>query len=152
MANTPQFLNYLNQLQSELEAFSDDGLIWKKPAGINNSPGHLTLHLTGNLQHFIGAQLFGNGYQRNRDLEFSSSPINKSELLRQVIDTRQMLEKELPSYLEKHGNALFPYPFKEKTVTVQDALSHLLAHLAYHCGQINYFRRILEAEASAQKS
>lgn len=38
---------------------------------ISNSAGNLSLHLVGNLNHYIGATLGNSGYIRNRDLEFS---------------------------------------------------------------------------------
>src|SRR5437870_7750546 len=33
--------------------------LWMKPLEPGNSIGHLILHLTGNLNHFVGAQLAG---------------------------------------------------------------------------------------------
>ncbi len=37
---------------------------WRKPLDPGNSVGHLVLHLTGNLNYFVGAQLGGTGYVR----------------------------------------------------------------------------------------
>ena len=34
---------------------------WKKPLDPGNSVGHLVLHLTGNLSHFVGGQLGATG-------------------------------------------------------------------------------------------
>src|SRR5262245_28161924 len=45
--------------------------VYVKPFTYGNSIGHLILHLTGNLNHFIGAGIAGTGYVRNRPLEFS---------------------------------------------------------------------------------
>src|SRR5271166_4323491 len=44
---------------------------WTNPFSYGNSAGHLVLHLTGNLSYYIGAQVAGTGYTRNRDLEFT---------------------------------------------------------------------------------
>jgi Protein of unknown function (DUF664) len=38
---------------------------WKKPFPFGNSIGHLVLHLTGNLSHYIGALVAGTGYVRH---------------------------------------------------------------------------------------
>src|SRR3954468_4108577 len=55
---------------------------WRKPLEPGNSVGHLVLHLTGNLNHFVGAQLGGSGYVRDREREFTeASPPSKAEAL-----------------------------------------------------------------------
>ena len=56
--------------------------LWKKPVEPGNSIGHLILHLTGNLNHFVGAQLGGTGYVRDREREFTeANPPSKATLL-----------------------------------------------------------------------
>src|SRR5437667_9622922 len=56
--------------------------LWKKPVEPGNSIGHLILHLTGNLNHFVGAQLGGTGYVRDREREFTETkPPDKATLL-----------------------------------------------------------------------
>src|SRR5437868_5116383 len=57
--------------------------IWQKPYPYGNSIGHLLLHLTGNLNYYIGARIANTGYVRNRDLEFTDPNLkSKEELLR----------------------------------------------------------------------
>src|SRR5690349_19148526 len=46
---------------------------WRKPVEPGNSVGHLVLHLAGNLNHFVGAQLGGTGYVRDREREFTEA-------------------------------------------------------------------------------
>src|ERR671934_2841805 len=48
---------------------------WAKPLDPGNSVGHLVLHLTGNLNHFVGAQLGGTGYVRDREREFTEAQV-----------------------------------------------------------------------------
>src|SRR5260370_32916916 len=56
--------------------------LWMKPIDPGNSVGHLILHLTGNLNHFVGAQLGGSGYVRDREREFSeANPPSKEVVL-----------------------------------------------------------------------
>jgi len=45
--------------------------VYVKPFAYGNSIGHLILHLTGNLNHYIGAGIVGTGYVRDRPLEFT---------------------------------------------------------------------------------
>src|SRR5436853_6347233 len=56
--------------------------LWAKPVDPGNTVGHLVLHLTGNLNHFVGAQLGGTGYRREREREFTeANPPAKADLL-----------------------------------------------------------------------
>ena len=56
---------------------------WAKPVEPGNSVGHLILHLTGNLNHFVGAQLGKTGYVRDREREFTEANLPaRAELLR----------------------------------------------------------------------
>jgi hypothetical protein len=61
--------------------------IWDRPYSYGNSIGHLFLHLTGNLNYYIGAEIAGTGYVRNRPLEFSD-PVRhpREELLKNFTD------------------------------------------------------------------
>ena len=65
----------LNALESEILAYKNEEVIWKKKNAVNNSAGNLCLHLTGNLQHFIGAMLGNTGYVRDREYEFNCQGI-----------------------------------------------------------------------------
>lgn len=145
MAALFQFENHLHQLKAEIEAFPNDASLWMIPKGVSNSPGNLALHLAGNLQHFIGALLGNTGYVRDRDLEFSLKGQSKEYVLEQIEKAHTVVHDTLSSMTEEQENEIFPSDFKGKMVKVNVALSHLLAHLAYHNGQINYLRRMLYA-------
>src|SRR3954463_7960256 len=45
--------------------------LWDKPFAFGNSVGHLVLHLTGNLSHYVGSLMAGTGYVRDRPREFT---------------------------------------------------------------------------------
>jgi len=67
----------------ELAAPLSDEQLWAKPFAFGNSIGHLVLHLTGNLNYYIGAQVAGTGYVRDRPLEFSDATRpSKAEVLK----------------------------------------------------------------------
>ncbi len=56
---------------------------WRKPYPYGNSVGHLVLHVTGNLNYYIGARVAETGYVRDRDREFTDKqPPPKEEALR----------------------------------------------------------------------
>src|SRR5580700_3787197 len=55
----------------ELSAPLSDEQFWSNPFAFGNSFGHLVLHLTGNLNYYIGAEIGGTGYVRDRPREFT---------------------------------------------------------------------------------
>src|SRR6266404_6694174 len=64
--------------------FSDQQL-WSRPYPYGNSMGHLILHLIGNLSYYIGTEVAGTGYVRNRPQEFADTArYSKSELLNRL--------------------------------------------------------------------
>jgi hypothetical protein len=65
-----QLETYAERLRALAEQLSDDQF-WTKPYPYGNSVGHLVLHVTGNLNYYLGTQIAGTGYVRNRPLEFS---------------------------------------------------------------------------------
>ena len=108
--------------------------LWSKPVDPGNSIGHLILHLTGNLNHFVGAQLGGSGYVRDREREFTEAkPPAKAVLLAEldkaVAVFRRVVEKLDAARLSApHPDAHFG--------SVMKALMRLVAHFALHRGQM----------------
>src|SRR5713226_4304284 len=69
-----------------------DEQFWTKPFPFGNSFGHLVLHLTGNLNYYIGAQIAQTGYIRDRPREFTDpNPTFKDEALKRFDDTLDMV-------------------------------------------------------------
>src|SRR5271165_4175781 len=76
----------------ELAGPLSDEQFWRKPFAFGNSFGHLVLHLTGNLNYYIGAQIAGTGYVRDRPQEFSeTNRPSKTEVLNQFDQAIQMV-------------------------------------------------------------
>ena len=137
------FTRDLYKLKIEIESYSNERNLWLVEKGITNSAGNLCLHLVGNLNAFIGAQLGNTNYIRQRDLEFSNKDVPRSELLKMVDDTIAVIENTLGKLKEQDLEKEYPLlVFKEKTTT-EYFLMHLATHLTYHLGQINYHRRLL---------
>src|SRR5262249_26063778 len=69
-----ELVRYFRHLGSRVEravrSLPQDKL-WTKPFPFGNSWGHLVLHLTGNLNHYVGHGIAGTDYVRNRPLEFT---------------------------------------------------------------------------------
>ena len=135
----------LNRLKDEISAYSDDAIFWKIENDIKNSGGNLTIHLIGNLNHFIGATLGNSGYIRQRNNEFNDKDIPRKLIIDQVNELKTTIEKVFSSLSEE--NLTNPYPIEVfgKPMTIEYFLIHLYGHLNYHLGQINYHRRLIES-------
>ncbi|MCB0494195.1 MAG: DUF1572 family protein [Cyclobacteriaceae bacterium] len=137
------FLRDLDLLKEEIISYKTESALWVTEGDIKNSGGNLCLHLCGNLQHFIGAILGKNGYVRNRDAEFGDKNIPRETLLQYIEDTKSDISKAFETLTSSHMEAFYPIEVFGKPMTTEYFLIHLLAHLTYHRGQINYHRRLL---------
>jgi uncharacterized damage-inducible protein DinB len=122
----------------ELAAPLNDERFWTKPFAFGNSFGHLVLHLTGNLNYYIGAQIAGTGYVRDRPLEFSDATRpSKSEVLKKFDQAIEMVIGAISSQSAEDWS-------KEYTavgVDARDRFAVLLlcvTHLHHHIGQMMY--------------
>ncbi|UTX47364.1 DinB family protein [Chryseobacterium sp. MA9] len=134
----------LNKLKTEIEAYQNEENLWKIDKNIANSAGNLVLHLVGNLNHFIGTHLGNTGYVRQRDLEFYLKDVPRSELIEKIEATITMIESTLSKLSEEDLKKEYPLVVFENKMTTDYFLIHLIAHLDYHLGQINYHRRLLD--------
>jgi len=134
----------LNKLKTEIEAYQNEENLWKTDNNIANSAGNLCLHLVGNINNFIGAQLGNTGYIRHRELEFSLKDVPRAELIEKVEATIAMIDYVLPQLSEEDLKKEYPLVVFESKMTTDYFLIHLVAHLDYHLGQINYHRRLLD--------
>jgi uncharacterized damage-inducible protein DinB len=110
---------------------------WRNPFSYGNSVGHLLPHLTGNLSYYVGARIAGNGYVRNRDLEFTEPrKLPKAEVLRKFDETIAMVI----STIEKQTEADWPAPYTaEREPDSKNRVTLFLrcaSHLYHHVGQI----------------
>lgn len=142
------YLRHIDRLRTEIEAFSNEDALWKREPGISNPAGNLCLHLAGNLEHFIGAQLGGSGYVRDRDAEFSTPRVSRSELLGRVSSAREQVDRTLGGFTDADLAREVRTAIPDETQPLGRWLAWLLCHLNYHLGQINYGRRLLDGDAA----
>lgn len=135
----------LNQLKIEIESYQNESNIWTIQKGIANSAGNLCLHLVGNLNTYIGAEFGKTGYIRNRPLEFSLKDIPRAELLSKIQETIVVVDNALNTITEEELKKEYHLLVFENKTSTEFMLIHLTTHLAYHLGQINYHRRLLES-------
>jgi len=134
----------LNRLKDEISAYTDDTILWKTDNSIKNSGGNLTLHLIGNLNHFVGATLGSSGYIRQRDKEFNDKDVSRKYIIDQIDKLKVLLEGVFSSLTQEDLDKKYPIEVFGKPMTTEYFLIHLYGHLNYHLGQINYHRRLLD--------
>jgi hypothetical protein len=135
----------LNKLKSEIELYQNESEIWHIQKGIANSAGNLCLHLIGNLNTYIGAEFGKTGYIRNRPLEFSLKNVPRAELINKIEETIVVVNNALNNISEEELKKEYPLLVFETKTSTEFMLIHLTTHLAYHLGQINYHRRLLDS-------
>jgi uncharacterized damage-inducible protein DinB len=134
----------LYKLKLEIESYQNESKIWYIEKSITNSAGNLCLHIIGNLNTYIGLQIGKTNYIRNRDLEFSNKDIPKAVLIAQISATIQTVNDSLLLVSDDDLQNEYPLLVFETKTSTEFFLVHLTTHLAYHLGQINYHRRLLD--------
>jgi uncharacterized damage-inducible protein DinB len=120
--------------------------LWKPLPGITNSVGTLAYHLCGNLQHFIGNVLGNSGYVRNREAEFNRVNFSKEELVSELEKTSIVIQQTLITLSQEDLSLeMRDTPPHHKGRSVGYFLVQLVSHFARHRGQLDYLRRILQA-------
>jgi uncharacterized damage-inducible protein DinB len=124
--------------------------LWLRPFGFGNSVGHLLLHLTGNLSYYIGTQIAGTGYVRDRPKEFAdTSRRPPTEVLRDFDRAVDMVLATLAAQAD--GDWGKPYT-AVGAEGVGDRLTMFVrcaAHADHHTGQIIYLGKQLALNPSA---
>lgn len=133
----------LGRLKAEIEQYADEADLWKTSGGITNSAGNLTLHLIGNLKHFIGAVLGGSGFVRDRDAEFSTTGVSRNKMLADIDEAAAIVKATLEKLSDDEIAGIYPIEVFGHPMATAFFLTHLTTHLNYHLGQINYHRRLL---------
>lgn len=138
------FVRDLDRLHFQISNFTSDINLWRVDPGITNSAGNLALHIVGNLNAFVGAELGGTGYIRDRHAEFSSKNVPIEHLLSEIVKTKNMVIQVLDSLTESQLDDTYPKIVFKESMSTKYFLIHLTTHLAYHLGQVNYYRRLFD--------
>jgi hypothetical protein len=119
---------------------------WMRPFLFGNSFGNLVLHLTGNLNYYIGAQIAGTGYVRDRPKEFSeSAPPRKAEALGKFNDALSMVVRTISAQSMEDWSK----PYTATGAEARDRFDMVFqcaTHLHHHIGQMMYLCFALKAQ------
>lgn len=111
---------------------------WQKPFPYGNSFGHLVLHLTGNLNYYIGAQIAQTGYVRDRPREFNDpNPPSKEEAQQRLEEAVAMVQQTIRS--QSPDDWSLDYSGVGTTARNRlDMVVQCAAHMQHHIGQMIY--------------
>jgi uncharacterized damage-inducible protein DinB len=133
------FANYYEKLRVDLHtwvASLTEEQFWKNPFSYSNSVGHLVLHLTGNLNYYIGAQIAQTGYVRDRPREFAETTLpTKLEALTDFDKAIEMVKTTIRAQSAEQWSARY----SGTGVTCENRFAIVLdcaAHADHHIGQI----------------
>lgn len=132
----------LAALRREVEQYPDDASLWRILPGTANPGGNLALHVAGNLQFFLGAQLGHTGYLRDRDREFAVRGLPRAEVLQQLDAAALAVQAGLDALAPADLDRDIPSHQGGQTLTLRRSLLQIAVHLDYHLGQVNYHRRL----------
>jgi len=144
-----QIVRELEGFVREVEACPNDEVLWQVAPGVTNSVGTLALHVSGNLQDFVGRVLGGSSYVRNREHEFSHRGSTRAEVVAELRRASEAVSEALAGLGPSRLDADYPMPVGGHTVNTATFLVHLGAHLAFHLGQAGYLRRIVTGSNSS---
>jgi hypothetical protein len=127
----------------DLAADLSDDQFWTNPYPYGNAFGHLVLHLTGNLNAFIGADIAGTDYVRDREREFTDpSRPPKEDVLRAFDRAVGLVIETLEAQTAESLTAAHPSERPEFGTRFGVFLT-CAAHLQHHIGQMIYLQKEL---------
>jgi len=117
---------------------------WRKPYPYGNSIGHLVLHLTGNLNYYIGARVAETGYMRDRDREFTDKqPPSKDEALRAFDKTIAMVLATIRKQRAADWGKAYTAEREPEAKDRMQIFVRCAGHAYHHVGQMAYLTREL---------
>ena len=131
----------------ELAAPLSDTQFWQKPFPFGNSFGHLVLHLTGNLNYYIGAQIANTGYVRDRPREFTgAAPPSKEEALRRFDTAVDMVIQTIRAQSADDWQREYSGVGTNASNRL-DMIMQCAAHMQHHIGQMIYLCYKIESSS-----
>ena len=144
------FTRDITRLRQELEAFPDTAALWATGPGVTNAAGTLALHLEGNLREYIGRQIGGIDFTRDRPAEFNTRGVAKADLVTRIDAVLASIPPVIAGLSEPALETAYPEAVLGRTWSTRQFLIHLNGHLNYHLGQIDYLRRLTTGEGAIQ--
>ena len=122
----------------ELAAPLSEEQFWARPFAFGNSFGNLVLHLTGNLNYYIGAQIAGTEYVRDRPREFAAEmrPA-KDDVMKKFDEAVEMVVRTVRGQAAEDWSAAYSATGTGMKNRFEMVLL-CVTHLHHHIGQMMY--------------
>jgi len=131
----------------ELAAPLTETQFWRRPFPYGNSFGHLVLHLTGNLNYYIGAQIAETGYVRDRTREFNDpNPPSKKEALERLQNAVEMVLRTIRGQAPEDWSREYSGAGTDSKTRIAMVIQ-CAAHMQHHIGQMIYLGYELDRRA-----
>ena len=144
--------SYFEELQKKVHEWTapiSTAQLWGRPHTYGNSIGHLLMHLTGNLNYYIGAQIAGTGYVRHREVEFNDTQKRPKE---QVLGDFDRAVTMVITTIRQQSPEDWTAPYSaEREAVAKDrytAFTRCAGHAYHHLGQIIYLSKELTKPSS----
>lgn len=136
------YLDSAQRVHSLCDTLSDDQF-WTRPFPYGNSFGHLTLHIIGNLNHFIGAMIANVQYVRDREREFNDDTRpTKDEVLKELDQAVSLAVETIKAQTDEDWS--INVDANVSAGFVKDRFSLVLrssTHFHHHVGQMIYIEK-----------
>ncbi len=146
------FANYYEMIQKEVHRWVEPlsaEQFWRRPYSYGNSVGHLLLHLTGNLNYYIGARIAETGYVRDRDREFNETEHQPKEQVLGAFDrTIAMVVRTIRKQSAEDWLAAYSAEREPEAKERFSAVLRCAGHAYHHVGQIIYLAKELTKSAA----
>lgn len=140
-----EYVRYFRHLAGRVEKAvrsAPKDKVYVRPFAFGNSLGHLVLHLTGNLNHYIGAGIANTGYVRNRPLEFTDpNPPPPEEALAKFHAAVEMVCRALAAQSDEDWSK--PVADQAPIQTRFGLFLVCVAHMNNHVGQMAWLVQAL---------
>jgi uncharacterized damage-inducible protein DinB len=136
-------------VQKMAEPLSEEQF-WRKPFAFGNSFGHLVLHLTGNLNHYIGSEIANSGYVRDRSREFSETARPaKQEVMKRFDEAVRMVGATIRAQQEEDWVRPYSSKGEEDAGNRLNLILRCATHLHHHVGQMMYLAKQVQLNNAA---
>lgn len=126
---------------------------WHNPFSYGNSAGHLILHLTGNLNYYIGARVAGTGYIRNRNREFTETEkLDKAKVMHAFDQTISMVVATIQKQKPEDWTAPFSAEREPEAAERFMIFLRCAGHAYHHVGQLIFLSKELTRGLGARPS
>ena len=135
------FRDHRDRVHRLAEGLSD-AQFWARPYPYGNSMGHLTLHLTGNLSYFVGREMAGTSYVRDREREFhDASPPSKTDALRRLDEAVDLVVATVNAQTAADWSSPFSATGADDIHDRFAMLLRVATHFHHHVGQMIYLAK-----------